>query len=61
MTPNNDIVTVENLLIALDRIETWVKVVRKGLDALPEEVKRQMDDAVFGGPDALREPGAGTS
>ena len=37
MTAEETKVTVENLVQTLDRIDQWLKAVRKGLEALPQD------------------------
>ena len=40
-------VTVENLVVALDRIDQWLRVVRKGLESLPQDQVVEIEEDGF--------------
>ncbi len=38
-------VTVENLVVALDRVEQWIRAVRAGLESLPRDQVIEIEES----------------
>ena len=49
-------ITVAHLLVTLDRIEEWLQVLRKGLEALPQDQKLLIDSGDFPTNPDVRQP-----
>ncbi len=49
-------ITVAHLMRTLDRIEEWMQVLRKGLEALPQDQELAIDAGDFSTKPELRQP-----
>lgn len=56
MTEDTTPVTVADLVKAVDRIEQWIRVVRKGIEALPQDQLIKIDPDQIESPLDLKQP-----
>lgn len=49
-------ITVAHLVVTLDRIEQWMQVLRKGLEALPQDQEISIDESDFPSGSEPRQP-----